>query len=85
LLRPFKAARAQSKNALGQAYLLVGKNNVLRIDPPDAATPIELDDTPRAITELPLVARSLVEGSGHHVEAMFLADKAADFIRCPAV
>ncbi len=85
-LRAFKAAgRAQSKNALGQAYLLVGKNNVLRIDPPESPTPIDLDDTPRALRELPLVARSLVEGSGHQVETMFLRDKAADFIRCPAV
>lgn len=85
-LRAFKAAgRAQSKNALGQAYLLVGKNNVLRIDPPESVTPIELDDTPRALKELPLVARSLVEGSGHHVEAMFLRDRAADFVRCPVI
>ena len=83
-LRAFRAAgRAQSKNALGQAYLLVGKNNVLRIDPPESATPIELDDTPRAVRELPLIARSLVEGSGHYVSTMFLRDKASDFVRCP--
>lgn len=85
-LRAFKAAaRAQSKNALGQAYLLVGKNNVVRIDPPESATPIALDDTPRATKELPLVARSLVEGSGHHVEATFLRDRVADFVRCPVI
>jgi uncharacterized protein len=85
-LRAFKAAgRAQSKNALGQAYLLIGKNNVLRIDPPESATPIALDDTPRAIRELPLVARSLVEGSGHHADAIFLRERAADFVRCPVV
>jgi uncharacterized protein len=83
-LRAFKAAgRAQCKNALGQAYLLVGKNNVVRIDPPESATPIELDDTARALQELPLVARSLVEGSGHLVEAMFLQDRAAAFERSP--
>ncbi|MBV9511432.1 MAG: patatin, partial [Caulobacteraceae bacterium] len=85
-LRAFKAAgRAQSKNALGQAYLLVGKNNVLRIDPPESPTPIDLDDAARALRELPLVARSLVEGSGHQVETIFLCDKAEDFVRCPAV
>jgi hypothetical protein len=83
-MRAFKAAgRAQSKNALGQAFLMVGKNNVLRIDPPESATPIALDDTARALQELPLVARSLVEGSGHHVQAMFLGDSAAAFVRCP--
>lgn len=85
-IRAFQAAaRAQSKNALGQAYMLIGKNNVLRVDPPESLTPIALDDTPRALRELPLVARSLVEGSGHHVEMVFFGDRAGDFIRCPAV
>lgn len=83
-LRAFKAAgRAQCKNALGQAYLLVGKNNIVRVDPPESATPIELDDTSRALAELPLVARSLVEGSGHLIEAMFLQDQVAEFARSP--
>jgi hypothetical protein len=85
LMRAFSAAaRAQSKNALGQAYLLVGKNNVLRIDPPESATLIALDDVARSVHELPLMARSLAEGSGHHVETMFLADCADPFVRCPA-
>lgn len=83
-LRAFKAAaRAQSKNALGQAYLLVGKNNVLRIDPPESDTPIEIDDAPRALRELPFIARSLAEGSGHRVEEMFLQGEASAFVRCP--
>lgn len=85
-LRAFQAAaRAQSKNALGQAYLLIGKNNVLRVDPPESSTPIALDDTPRALRELPLVARSLVESSGHHVETVFFGTRAADFVRCPLI
>lgn len=83
-LRAFKAAgRAQCKNALGQAYLLIGKNNIVRIDPPESANPIDLDDTARATAELPLVARSLVEGSGHLIEALFLHDQVAEFERCP--
>jgi hypothetical protein len=85
VMRSFSAAaRAQSKNSLGQAYLLVGKNNVLRIDPPESATPIALDDVPRSVRELPLMARSLAEGSGHHVKAMFLADRVEQFVRCQA-
>ena len=85
-LRAYKAAaRAQSKNALGQAYLLVGKNNVLRIEPPESPTPIALDDTPRALRELPLVARSLAESSGHHLATMFAADPVDPFIRCPMI
>jgi len=83
-LRTFKAAaRAQSKNALGQAYLLVGKQNVLRIDPPESDNPIALDDVRRSLRELPEMARSLVEGSGHRVKDMFLEDQVDPFIKCP--
>lgn len=57
-LRPFTAsARAQSKNALGQAYLMVGKNGVLRINPPESDNAIALDDVTRSIRELPLMAQ----------------------------
>jgi len=84
-LRSFNAAaRAQSHNALGQAYLLVGKNNVTRIDVPESDTPIALDDVRRSIRELPMVARSLVEGAGHHIERMFLDGAVEKFIRCPS-
>jgi hypothetical protein len=63
-MRPFNAAaRAQSRNALGQAYLLLGKNNVTRIDVPESDAPIALDDVQRSTRELPMVARSLVEGA----------------------
>ncbi len=77
------AARAQSRNALGQAYLLVGKNSVTRIDPPETDNPIALDDVERSLRELPHVARSLVEGSGHYVQLNFLQDRADPFVRCP--
>ena len=84
VMRAFSAAaRAQSKNALGQAFLLVGKNNVLRIDPPEADAAIQLDDVSRAVRELPQAARSLVEASGHNAAEMFLLDAANPFIRCP--
>lgn len=84
-LRAFNAAsRAQSRNALGQAYLLAGKNNVTRIDVPESDSPIALDDVQRSIRELPMVARSLVEGAGHHIERLFLDDAVEKFIRCPA-
>ena len=77
------AARAQSRNALGQAYLLVGKNNVTRIDPPETDHPIALDDVERSLRELPNVARSLVEGSGHYVQLQFLKDRVDPFVKCP--
>jgi hypothetical protein len=83
-MRSFNAAaRAQSRNALGQAYLLVGKNNVTRIDVPESDAPIAMDDVTRSVRELPLVARSLVEGAGHHIERMFLFGEIDRFVRCP--
>lgn len=83
-LRSFDAAaRAQSRNALGQAYLLVGKNNVTRIDVPESDAPIAMDDVQRSVRELPMVARSLVEGAGHHIERVFLDSMVEQFIRCP--
>jgi patatin-like phospholipase/acyl hydrolase len=75
--------RAQSLNALGQAYLLVGKDNVLRIDAPETPIPIPLDDYHRAKAELPAMARSLVEASGHRVEQLFFGSLAAPYEPCP--
>jgi len=63
-------AAAQSLNALGQAYLLVRKDHVLRLDAPESPRPIALDDHRRAKEELPAMARSLVEGAGREVERM---------------
>lgn len=68
----FAAMRAQSLNALGQAYLLVGKDQVLRVDAPEGPRPISLDDVERACEELPLMARSLVEASGESIHRQFL-------------
>ncbi len=80
ILLPFLAAsRAQSKNALGQAYLLVGKENVLRIDVAESDTAIALDDVGRSLRELPNVARSMVEGSGHRVFEDFLSEPALQY------
>jgi hypothetical protein len=83
-LRSFNAAaRAQSRNALGQAYLLVGKNNVTRIEVWESDAPIAMDDVQCSVRELPMVARSLVESAGHHIERVFLDGAVEQFIRCP--
>lgn len=66
------AMRAQSHNALGQAYLLVGKDQVIRLDASEAANWIEMDDVQRAIDELPGIARSLVESAGHRIVRDFI-------------
>jgi uncharacterized protein len=67
--------RAQSLNALGQAYLLVGKDQVMRIDAPESPHAIALDDYRRARDELPNMARSLVEGAGREIARAFLAEQ----------
>ena len=79
------AARAQSKNALGQAYLLIGKNNVVRIDLPEHGQLIALDDVWRSVTELPAIARAQADASGHYIQDVFLADTADAFLPCPRV
>jgi uncharacterized protein len=85
-LRSFSAAaRAQSKNALGQAYLLVGKPNVLRIDVPESDRPIPMDDVGRSLNELPLVARSMAEASGQHIKEVFLSELVQPFVPCSKV
>lgn len=73
------AMRAQSRNALGQAYLLVGKDRVLRLDAPETINPIPLDDHRRAAKELPHMARSLVEASGREVQRVFLETAAEPY------
>ncbi|WP_219821624.1 CBASS cGAMP-activated phospholipase [Sneathiella aquimaris] len=83
ILLPFLAAsRAQSKNALGQAFLLTGKDNVIRIDVPETDTPIALDDVARSLNELPHAARSLVEASGQQVFEKFLLEPALPYAPC---
>jgi patatin-like phospholipase/acyl hydrolase len=74
------AMRAQSLNALGQAFLLIGKDQVIRLDAPESPNPIAMDDTRRAIEELPNMARSLVESGGHRINEMFLADAVERYI-----
>ena len=66
------AMRAQSHNALGQAGLLIGRSNLIRLDAPEVSKRVAMDDIGRAIVEMPPVARSLVEGAGQHVVDMFL-------------
>lgn len=69
------AFRAQSHNALGQAYLLLGKPNVVRIDAPVSATAIDLDDYNGAREQLLPTARALVDASGTQLRSIFLESK----------
>ncbi len=83
-LRPYYAAsRAQSKDSLGQAFLLVGRQNVHRIDVPESDNTIGLDDTRRAVRELPRAARAHADAVGHHLHSAFLTVPAAAYVPCP--
>lgn len=75
------AMKAQSHNALGQTRLLLGNENVLRLDAPESAKPIELDDYLRAKNELPSMARILVEATGKEIERTFLHSAADRYAR----
>lgn len=55
------AMRLQSQNALGQAGLLIGRDHLLRVDGEPTPDAIELDDYHRAATELPAIAKRLVD------------------------
>jgi patatin-like phospholipase/acyl hydrolase len=74
------AMRAQSLNALGQAYLLIGKDHVMRVDAPESPNAIALDDYRRARDELPAMARSLVESAGREISRIFLAAEADAYV-----
>lgn len=63
---------AQSHNALGQAGLLIGRTNMVRLDTPEVANRIGMDNVDRALVEMPPIARSLVEAAGHRIEQSFL-------------
>jgi hypothetical protein len=39
----------------------------------------------RSLEELPLIARSMAEGFGHHVATLFFGNCTGPFVRCAAV
>ena len=62
----------QSHAALGQARLLIGAEQVTRIEPPPSAAAIGLDDWKRASAELPAAAVRAVDACGDAVAASFI-------------
>jgi patatin-like phospholipase/acyl hydrolase len=73
------AMHLASQNALGQAGLLVGRDRVVRLDAPVMANPIGLDDVVRAKSELPPIARSLVDIHEAVVAERFLGTLATPY------
>jgi uncharacterized protein len=69
----FAAMNLQSQNAQGQAGLLVGPRNLVRVEP-RLSKPIGLDDWSRSIAELPSAAHAAVEASGADIFRLFLGE-----------
>lgn len=77
------AMRLAGQNALGQAGLLIGRDQLLRIDaPPMSASPIALDDFLRASTELLPIAAQLASDFSEVVNERFLREAAEPYGAC---
>jgi patatin-like phospholipase/acyl hydrolase len=74
------AAHIQSQNALGEAGLLIGRHNLLRLASPHMMDPIEMDDWGKAMRVLPPIAQRLFDEFGDRVATMFLDAPAAQYV-----
>ena len=74
------AMHAQSLAATNQARLLLGPQNVVRIDPALAGTPIELDDYRRAMNELLPAVGPAAAAHRDRVQSMFLEERTEQFM-----
>jgi patatin-like phospholipase/acyl hydrolase len=75
------AMHLQSQNALGQAGLLIGRDQLIRVNSP--ARPgdeIEMDNYERASAELPMLGERLAQESGSIVRKRFLAEEAMPYL-----
>lgn len=72
----YAAMRLQSLNALGQAGLMIGPENIIRVDAPTNERKIQMDDWTRARSELPGAALVAVDEYGPAVAAAFLQGEA---------
>lgn len=74
------ASHLQGQNVWGQAGLLIGRNNITRLDHTPTSSPIAIDDFDRASNELPSIAREIVREQGEVVQQQFLVEVAEPFI-----
>ncbi len=69
----------QSETAVNQAGLLIGRNNITRLDRPEGREPIEMDDWEAARSLLPSEARQVVKENETRIIETFLAQPATQF------
>lgn len=79
----FAAMRLQSLAATNQARLLLGPENVIRIDAPTTRPKIDLDDWRRSTNELLPAVGGAISAHGTAIEAMFLQDTVDPFVPVP--
>lgn len=79
----FAAMRLQSLAATNQARLLLGADQVIRIDAPTNETKIRIDDCRRAIGELVPAAKAAAAENGEEIARLFLAEPAATYEPIP--
>jgi patatin-like phospholipase/acyl hydrolase len=72
------AMHLQSQNATGQAGLLIGRDQLIRLNA-TPTHPMKLDDYARASTELFPIASSLVDEFGDTIRDRFLFDPADEY------
>ena len=75
----YAAMRLQSHNALGQAGLLIGADKIIRADAPTSEEKIHMDNSTRAVSDLPSAATASLDELGDRVASEFLADMAAPY------
>ncbi len=75
----YGAMRLQSLNAIGQAGLLIGADQLIRIDALTSEQKIEMDDWVRAKAELPRAAATAVDHHGDQVASCFFREAAVPF------
>lgn len=74
------AMHLQTQNAVGQAALLIGRDQLLRLNaPPMPEHPMALDDYGRAKNELPPIATRLVDEHGSDIRGRFLLQPAEPY------
>jgi uncharacterized protein len=76
------AMHLQSQNATGQAGLLIGRDQLIRLNappPPTGQEPIKLDDYVRARAELPGIAKQLIDDNGSAIRDRFLSAPAVAY------
>jgi len=75
----FECMHIQSQNSTGQARLIVGGDNVIRIDSDPVQPRIELSDWARSCSMLPAIGNKLFEQYGSQVAEYFLQNTATQY------